>query len=73
MTDVCCVTTDIYVQLLHLLYFSVEEADVEDEAVNIIKEVYVQPVAPVEFHVGYRLASEDLAIFSNGGEDDRDG
>ena len=54
-------------------YFSAEEADVEDEAGNIIKEVYVQPVAPLEFHAGYRLASEDPAIFSDGGEDDKDG
>ena len=45
----------------------------EDEAGNIIKEVYVQPVAPLEFHAGYRLASEDPAIFSDGGKDDKDG
>ena len=44
------------------MYFSVEEADVEDEAGNIIKEVYVQPAAPLEFHASYRLASEDPAM-----------
>ena len=54
-------------------FFSVEETDVEDDAGEILKEVYIQPVAPLEFHAGYRLASEDPAIFSDGGEDDRDG
>ena len=36
-----------------------------------MKEVYVQPVEPLD--AGYRLASEDPAIFSDGGEDNRDG
>ena len=52
---------------------SVKETDVEDDTGNIMKEVYVQPVEPLEFHAEYRLASEDPAIFSDGGEDDRDG
>ena len=52
---------------------SVEETDVEDDAGNIMKEVYVQPVEPLVFHAGYRLASEDPAIFFDGGEDNRDG
>ena len=51
----------------------VEEADIEDDAGNVIEEVYVQPVAPLEFHTGYRLASEDPEMFSDGGEDDKDG
>ena len=59
---------------LHLAsFFPVEETDVEDATGEILKEVYVQPVAPLEFHAGYRLATEDPAIFSDGGEDDRDG
>ena len=52
---------------------SVEETDVEDDAGEVLKEVYIQPVVPLEFHAGYRLASEDPAIFSDGGEDDGDG
>ena len=52
--------------------FLVEEADVEDDAGNVIKEVYVQPVAPLEFDAGCRLGSEDPEI-SNGGENDRYG
>ena len=55
--------------LPYLLCFLVEEADVEDDAGNGIKEVYVQPVAPLEFHARYRLGSEDPDIFSNRGED----
>ena len=43
-----------------------EETDVEDDAKEVLKEVYVQPVAPLEFHAGYRLASEDPAIFLMG-------
>ena len=50
-----------------------EETDVEDDVGEVLKEVYVQPVAPLEFHAGYRLVSEDPAIFSDGGEDDGDG
>ena len=52
---------------------SVEETDVEDDTGNVLKEVYIQPIEPLEFQAGYRLASEDPAIFSDGGEDDRDG
>ena len=51
----------------------VEEADIKDDARNVIKEVYVQPVVPLEFHARYRLASEDPEMFSDGGEDDKDG
>ena len=46
----------------------VEEADIEDDAGNVIKEVYVQPVVPLEFHTGYRLASAIPDIFSDGGK-----
>ena len=45
--------------LPYLLYFLVEEADIEDDAGNVIKEVYVQPVVPLEFHARYRLGSDD--------------
>ena len=75
--DLCILHLDRYIWHLDLSLFilslSVEETDVEDDAGKILKEVYVQPVAPLEFHAGYRLASEDPAIFSDGGEDDRDG
>ena len=75
--DLCILCLDRYIWHLDLSLFilslSVEETDVEDDAGKILKEVYVQPVAPLEFHAGYRLASEDPAIFSDGGEDDRDG
>ena len=58
---------------ISVVFYLVEEADIEDDAGNVIKEVYVQPVVPLEFHVGYRLGSEDPEIFSDGGKDDRDG
>ena len=68
---------DRYLQHLNRALFkfslSVEETDVEDNTGEVLKEVYVQPVAPLEFHAGYRLASEDPAIFSDGGKDDGDG
>ena len=71
-SDIYCITTDTYgiatnYHLNGLLFPLVKETDVEDEAGEILKEVYVQPVAPLEFHAGYRLASEDPAIFSDGG------
>ena len=75
--DLCILRLDWYIRHLDLSLFilslSVEETDVEDNAGEILKEVYIQPVAPLEFHAGYRLVSEDPAIFSDGGEDDRDG
>ena len=52
--------------------FLVEEVDVEDEQGNITKELYVLQVAPLESHAGYRLETEDLAVFSDGGDDDPD-
>ena len=51
---------------------SVEEADVEDDQGNITKELYVLQVAPLESHAGYRLNTEDPAVFSGGGDDDPD-
>ena len=53
--------------------FLVEEADVEDEQGNISKEIYVLPVALLESYAGYRLETEDPDIFSDGGDDDKDG
>ena len=50
-----------------------EEADVEDDQRNITKELYVLQVAPLESHAGYRLETEDPAVFSDGGDDDPDG
>ena len=50
-----------------------EEADVEDDQGNITKELYVLQAAPLESHAGYRLETEDPAVFSDGGEDDPDG
>ena len=76
LTYVHCVVIDVYgiTTGYHFCYIiSVKETDVEDDAGNIMKEVYIQPIEPLEFHAGYRLASEDPAIFSDGGEDDRDG
>ena len=49
-----------------------EEADVEDDQGNITKELYVLQVAPLESHAGYRLETEDPAVFSDGGDDDPD-
>ena len=49
-----------------------EEAGVEDEQGNITKELYVLQVAPLESHAGYRLETEDPAIFSDGGDYDPD-
>ena len=65
-TYVYCVTIDVYgitTGYRFCYIISVKETDVEDDAGNIMKEVYVQPVEPLEFHAGYRLASEDPAIF----------
>ena len=50
-----------------------EEADVEDDLGNITKELYVLQTAPLESHAGYRLETEDPAVYSDGGEDDPDG
>ena len=67
-TYVYCIMIDVYgvTTSYHFCYIiSVEETDVEGDAGNIMKEVYIQPVEPLEFHTGYRLASEDPAIFSD--------
>ena len=58
---------------MYSIVFLVEEANVEDEQGNISKEIYVLPVAPIESHAGYRLETEDPDIFSDGGDDDKDG
>ena len=51
----------------------VEEADVEDAEGNVSKELYMLPVTSLESHAGYRLEAEDPDIFSDGGEDDKEG
>ena len=60
------------VSLTWITCILVEEADVEDDQGNITKELYVLQVAPLESHAGYRLETEDPAIFSDGGDDDPD-
>ena len=55
------------------ILFSVKEADVEDADGNITKELHVLHVTPLESHAKYRLHAEDPDIFSDGGEDDKDG
>ena len=52
--------------------FLVEEADIEDKQGNATKELYVLQVAPLGSHAGYRLGTEDPAVFSDGGDDDPD-
>ena len=61
----------IYIHLsfyLVFLVFLVEEADVKDDQGNITKELYVLQAAPLESHAGYRLETEDPAVFSDGGK-----
>ena len=53
--------------------FLVEEADVEDKQENISKEIYVLPVVLLESRAGYRLETEDPDVFSDGGDDNKDG
>ena len=60
----------MYVSLTWITCILVEEADVEDDQGNITKELYVVQVAPLESHAGYRLETEDPAVFSDGGDDD---
>ena len=55
------------------IVFLVEEANVEDEQGNISKEIYVLPVVLLESHAGYRLETEVPDIFSDGGDDEKDG
>ena len=55
-----------------LFVFLVEDAYIEDEQGNVTKELYVLQVAPLESHTGYRLETEDLALSSDGGDDDLD-
>ena len=57
----------------YLVVLSVEEADVEDPEGNVSKELYVLPVTPLESHAVYRLETEDLDIFSDGSDDDKEG
>ena len=71
-----CIAMGVYaiaMGQLYLLLFLVEEADVEDEQGNITKEIFVLLMAPLESHAGYRLEMEDPDVFSDGGEDDKDG
>ena len=65
------VLTD-YLSLTWIICILVEEADVEDDQGNITKELYVLQAAPLESHAGYRLETEDPAVFSDGGDDDPD-
>ena len=63
----------IAIGLPYLVVLLVEEADVEDAEGNVSKELYVLPVTPLESHAGYKLEAEDPDIFSDGGEDDKEG
>ena len=71
-----CIVMGVYGIVMgqpYLLLLLVDEADVENEQGNITKEIFVLPVAPLESHAGYRLEMEDLDVFLDGGEDDKDG
>ena len=52
---------------------AVQEYDAEDSEGNVTRMWYVLKVAPLESNPGFSLRQEDPEVFSDGGEDDRDG
>ena len=52
---------------------AVQEYDTEDSEGNVTRMWYVLKVAPLESNLGFSLRQEDPEVFSDGGEDDRDG
>ena len=52
---------------------AVQEYDAEDSGGNVTKMWYVLKVEPLESNPGFSLRQEDPEVYSDGGEDDRDG
>ena len=52
---------------------AVWEYDAEDNEGNVTRMWYILKVAPLESNPGFSLRQEDPEVYSDGGEDDKDG
>ena len=50
-----------------------QEYDTEDAHGNVVRAFYILRVAPLQSNPGFSLAREDPEVYSDGGEDDKDG